>query len=139
MMTRALTIPAVVLALTLGSVGLAAPVSRPKIAPALLKARLDAASETYRLASASWEQRVKGVSADNVYLWSVRWLEAQRAVSVQKADRVAACEAHLARMKKLAEMVDKVVQAGGLQGFQAFGTKFFRAEAEVWLAEAKAE
>jgi hypothetical protein len=101
-----------------------------------------------------------------VYRWSVRLLESEKACAADAEKRLKAVKAHLARMQKLEKRAPErivMVPAGGLGepglavGFSEKGqrvaivgkieprahaaevTAFFRAEAEVWLAEAKSE
>src|SRR5262249_11836324 len=68
--------------------------------PALRKARLDQARKAYEEAvQASQQTRRVGdtvlpvARTEDVYLWSVRWLDAERAVSTGKEGRIAALEA----------------------------------------------
>src|SRR5262249_21709644 len=77
----------------------------------LLQARLEVAQKGYGDAVKLYQQgkRVENTAlpltnADQVHAWSQRWLDAQREASEKKADRVAAVEAHLERMKQLEKM-----------------------------------
>src|SRR5438094_413613 len=79
-------------------------------APALAEAKLKAARVAYE---ANLKALPTGQSdAEKVYVWSRRLLEAQRDLSTKKADRVAAVEEHLARMKVLREMVKQRYATG---------------------------
>lgn len=75
---------------------------------------------------------------EQVYLWSRRWMEAERDVSDKPADRVAAIENHKTRMKELHKFTLVEYQAGKVTHAQVLGADFYAAEAELWLAEAKA-
>jgi len=121
-------------------VGTAAAVAAPpdaKVPPELLRAQLDAAQEAYALAEALYRQG-KG-EPESVYRWSHRWLTAQQALAGTKAERTATAEAHLGRMKRLEEVAKAAVRVGTGSPLDERAAKFYVAEAEVWLAQAKNE
>jgi hypothetical protein len=72
-----------------------------------------------------------------LYRWSRRWMEAELALGKDKTTRSSAYTAHLERMRKLEEFQEKRVQAGLASKFELPAVKFYRIEAEEWLAEAK--
>lgn len=76
------------------------------------------------------------VNADRLYLWSRRWMEAQRDVSPKKADQVAALEAHRDRMKDLRKTTEQRYKAGQGSHAEVLSVDFYIAEAELWLTEA---
>ncbi len=76
---------------------------------------------------------------EDVYLWSVRWLSAQRDLSPAKADQVVALENHLARMKKLQQLVVGMPSELLPEIPGRLATKYYVAEAETWLAQEKAK
>lgn len=94
------------------------------------QAKVDAASRAH--AGASTAYSVGTATLETVYLWSVRWLEAERASSRKAADRRAAAERHLARMDTLAAEVTKRVAAGMAPPTDSDAVTFYRAEAELW-------
>jgi hypothetical protein len=103
----------------------------------LAKERRGAARDAYEFA---WDEfkpfdLSKG-DGEKVYRWSRRWMEAERDLATTKAERVAALQGHLERMKKLEEEVQGYAR-GTIPFQQLAATKFFRAEAETWLAEAQ--
>jgi hypothetical protein len=104
----------------------------------LAKAQMEAARRTYELTWTRAEMG-EGGDAEQVYQWSVRWLEAQRDLSGTKAGQLAALEAHQTRMQRLERRVAAMVKAG--QGRQSEGTaaEYYRLEADLWLARAKAK
>ncbi len=134
---------------------------------AVRKARLVAARKAFTTIRELYQKGSH--DEEQVYRWSVRLSEAERAVGGAKAERVAAFEAHLFRMKELEEWARDRLPIGPLQPTPtlrlpdgrlpfrtdkgstilaaqgiarsdvAVLTTFYRAEAEVWLAEAKAE
>jgi hypothetical protein len=78
-------------------------------------------------------------SAEKIYSWSRRWMEAQRDLSPDRKKRVAAAEGHLARMQKLEKLLNDFVKLGGEESYryEAFMANYFRLEAEKWLAQAR--
>jgi RNA polymerase sigma factor (sigma-70 family) len=78
-------------------------------------------------------------SAEEVYTWSRRWLEAEMEVNRSKAGRLAALRDHFQRMKEL----EKVVQARSRDGkvtVKDLSTgQFARREAEILLRQAQGE
>ena len=76
---------------------------------------------------------------DETYVWSRRWMDAQQTLSESRAERMAAIETHLARMKELEKTAKQLYEAAeiGIQDMMAFS--FYVAESELWLAEARQE
>jgi RND family efflux transporter MFP subunit len=108
----------------------------------LAKARLEAAGKAYEVALQSLQQTKKTgaliillAKPEEVYTWSIRWLNAQREASGNKDDRVAALEAHVKRMKDLQQRVTEMVRSGLLSALDASAVGFYRAEADLWLAQ----
>jgi hypothetical protein len=99
--------------------------------------RLDAARNAYESVWTKFKpfDLSKG-DGEDVYRWSRRWMEAERDLTTTKAERVAALQGHSQRMKKLEEEVQAYAR-GTIPFQQLAATKFYRAEAETWLAEAK--
>jgi hypothetical protein len=105
----------------------------------LTKERMGAARDAYQLA---WNEfrpfdLSKG-DGEKVYRWSRRWMEAERELANTKAERAAALQAHFERMKKLEEEVQAYAR-GTIPFQQLAATRFYRAEAEGWLGEAKSK
>jgi hypothetical protein len=115
----------------------------------LLKIQLLAAQKVHRAAVQGMEVKRIGdmlvmVKAngrntgrpDLVYIWSVRWLEAQRDLSATKDERIAAFADHHKRMKELHANVQFMV-AGGNYGLLPESavpeSEWYLAEAELWL------
>jgi outer membrane protein TolC len=101
----------------------------------LARAKLDAARHAY-------EANVRAYAAgqgdaEKVYLWSRRWMEAEREQAEKKGGREAALESHLKRMKDLREAAVKRYQAGQAPQADPLGAGFYVAEAELWLAQAR--
>jgi len=72
-----------------------------------------------------------------LYRWSRRWLEAERNLSSAKESRQAASKAHVDRMQWLVSMQEDMVKNGLGSKYELACVKFFRIEAEQWLAEEK--
>lgn len=96
----------------------------------LAKERMEAARRAYQFA---WDEfkpfdLSKG-DEEKVYRWSRRWMEAERDLASTKAERMAALQGHIDRMKKLEVEVSTI--NGSTIPFQHItATNFYRAEAE---------
>jgi hypothetical protein len=97
----------------------------------LAEARLKAAREAFMIANA------ESIDREKMYRWSVRWLEAEKAVKPGKADQVAALQAHLERMRNVEEDCQVAFKKGLGSKFDLVAATFYCTEAESWLAEAK--
>jgi hypothetical protein len=110
---------------------------------ALLKTRVALAEKGYRntFEGLTRTQRFGNVlipiaKPDEVYAWSIRWLQAQRELSPKHEDQVAALEAHLQRVTKLQEKV-KLLVRDLMPPSKADEAEWYRLEAQLWLARAK--
>jgi multidrug resistance efflux pump len=112
---------------------------KPADVGALEKARLDSAQKAFETAVKARAQGGAGASAEQLYLWSQRWLDAQRDVSAKKEDQLAAFEPHVARMKDLENLTKNLIKAGQLPLQDGFAAEFYRTDAELQLARAKAK
>ena len=97
--------------------------------------RRDAARRTYEVLWADYRER--RASEDALYRWSVRWLDAEKQLSDQRADRIAAYKGHYERMRDLERLIRRLRGSGQSTIDEVSATAFYRAEAEVWLLEAK--
>lgn len=70
-------------------------------------------------------------------LWSRRWCDAERECDKAKDKQIAACSAHLDRMRKLESDCEKAVQNKLIAPYEATIARYHRIEAEKGLAEAK--
>ncbi len=111
---------------------------------ALIQARIDLASQTY----AELEDSILhptppfGTNAtvfDQLALWSSRWMEASRDLDGSKAGRIAALEAHLARLTHWDQLSSEVIEgsSGKMTTRSQATIKYDRLQAEFWLAEEK--
>lgn len=130
--------PGLALGLVL-AVGVILPVAlgaEPRTTLALAEAKVKAAQKAY-------EESVKAIrdgrsDAEKVYVWSRRWLEAQRDAD-KKADRTAGLKAHRDRMKDLRQTAEALYKLAKAPYAEVAGTEYYLAEAELWLAPDKRE
>lgn len=92
---------------------------------------VDAAAKAYEVALKRWESGAG--PGDDIYTWSVRWLDAQRDLPLKGKALAAAASAHLERMKTLAERTRVKVDAGAVSALDAVATVFYVREAERWV------
>jgi hypothetical protein len=134
MLTR--LIVSLTLAAALAGLAAAAPApSEGKAPPELLKAQRDSARKAYEVCAEGYPKGSPGYDVEKCYLWSRRWLEAERQLAGD-ADRTAIA-GHLDRMKKLEEITGARVKAGSGSALEGAAAAFYRAEAETWVAQAK--
>ena len=74
---------------------------------------------------------------EKFYLWSRRWMNAQREIAEKKEDRIAAVEAHLGRMKELEGIMKELYETEQIAVDKVWKGEFYRLEAERSLLEAK--
>jgi hypothetical protein len=109
----------------------------PKVPRGLLEARVKAARDTYQLKLRRLKES-QGLPME-LPAWSRRWLEAEVALAEKKADRVAAYQAHLDRMKEVERLTHNFARTGQGRAEDATGATYFRTEAEIWLIQAGGE
>src|SRR5262249_39055304 len=78
-------------------------------------------------------------SPETLFEPSVRLLVAQRELTDNKADQLAAYEAHLKRMKEIEKISKALFDAGRISRIQFSPVRYHRLEAEIWLERAKAK
>jgi len=108
-----------------------APPEEPPRRPALAEARYRAAIKQFEEVWTYYRQ--SRTDSFPVYYWSRLVLDAQRDLSALPADRIAALEAHLERMRKLEVLVKKVRRLGFGFSIDVGATEYYRLEAESWL------
>jgi hypothetical protein len=123
------------LALASFSVAPAPPDMPPKPSP-LAEARYKAASRQFEEVWAFYRQ--SRTDSFLTYDWSRLVLESQQDLSDARADRIAALEAHLERMRGLEALVLKVRKLGFGFSTDVGATAYYRIEAERWLEKARA-
>ena len=78
------------------------------------------------------------IDADKVYRWSRRSRQADLDSATDKAGRVAAAEAHLARMLKLEAKIAKIRKLGFGNSLDVAEVEYYREEADFWKGDAQA-
>jgi hypothetical protein len=111
-----------------------APADPPAARTEPARCRRNAARQVYGQALQLYSEGLQ-LDAERVYLWSCRWLDAERGLGTQKADHVAALTAHRDRMTALHEMARR--HGGLVAPMEVTATDYYRAEAEEWLAAAQ--
>jgi outer membrane protein TolC len=133
---RRKTIVLLVSSLFLPALGAA---EKPKEQPAdrakLAAAKVEAARTAYKATMTAFREGRS--DSEKVYLWSRRWLEAQRDASPKLAERAAAIEAHRQRMKDLRKMAEQNYKRGQAPIADVLGADFYIAEADLWLSDAQ--
>ncbi|HVV87400.1 MAG TPA: hypothetical protein VHE35_30370 [Kofleriaceae bacterium] len=76
-------------------------------------------------------------TAESVYVWSVRWLDAERDRPAKGRALAAAFEAHRDRMVALHDRLKAMVDQGIASTSDLAATDYFVLEAEQWLARKK--
>jgi outer membrane protein TolC len=107
----------------------------PQTPAALAKAKVEAAAKAFETAEKSYATGQS--TAEQVYLWSRRWLEARRDLADNQAERAAAVEAHLGRLQMLRKTITARYKVGNAPYAEVTGAEFYVVEAELWLAQAK--
>jgi hypothetical protein len=101
----------------------------------LAQARYQAALEQYELEWSYFQQN--RTQSLHVYVWSRLVLDARREMGQTKADRIAALKAHLARMQKMEDLIRRIRRLGFGLSADVGATRYYRMEAEYWLAQAE--
>lgn len=131
MMACTLLVPGLLLGLDLAQAA-----AGPQVPQRLLEARRDAARRTY---DELWKKNQEALLpvAELAYRWSLRWLEAERDLSEQKPNQVAAFQAHSARMRELERISRDRFRTRTNPIEEVTAAEFYAVEAEIWLLRAK--
>jgi hypothetical protein len=112
---------------------------------ALLQARPGLAKKGYEASFEELQQTTKFGDVlvvigkpDQVYRWSIRWLQAEHDLSPKGPGHLAALEAHLKRMIELSKRVE-MLNRELLPNTQKLEAEWYVLEARLWLERAKAE
>jgi hypothetical protein len=116
----------------------------PKVPKELLEKRRDAARKVFdnELQRFQMGALKPEVSVIELAEWSSRWLEAELAIGDKRTDQIAACKAHLKRMRDLEEAAVGKVGPATKPGqrlrlrSEADAVTYFRVEAEIRLIKA---
>jgi RNA polymerase sigma factor (sigma-70 family) len=77
------------------------------------------------------------VSDEEFHKWSLRLMELERAFSTNKAEEIAAFEAHCKRMKELSERAEKLYKNGQKDILRYLEASYWYEEAVAWLQDVK--
>jgi hypothetical protein len=133
---RSRPLAALVLVLVLAGLS-SAPADPPRVKAGpspLAQARFRAAEKQYEITWSYYQQN--RIDIYQVYFWSHLMLDARRDMGETPADRIAALEGHLDRMKKLEALVVKIRRLGFGRSYDLGASEYYRLEAEYWLARA---
>jgi hypothetical protein len=108
-----------------------------KVPSPLAEARLQSAVKQYELTWSYFQQ--SRIDSYLVYVWSRMVLDCRRDLDASQASRVAAIREHLARMKKLDELLKKVRRLGFTRSSDIGAAEYYCLEAEYWLSEAEGQ
>ncbi len=104
---------------------------------ALRKTELEEARKTYEMNLQRFRAATGGVTPEDLYRWSRRWLEAQLDSVGNKQERTAALRGHLERMRDLEKRTESLAKAGQGTTADASAGKYYRTQAELWLARGR--
>jgi hypothetical protein len=113
----------------------AAPPVEPSKIESLAKSRHEAAVKQYDETWAYYQQA--RIDSYQVYVWSRIILDCRREMANKPADRIAALEEHLGRMKKLENLITRVRRLGFGRSYDVGSAEYYRIEAEYWLEVAR--
>jgi hypothetical protein len=99
----------------------------------LAVARHQAALKQYEVTWSYYQQA--RIDSYQVYVWSRLVLDSGREITDRPADRLAALEDHLSRMKKLEALIKKVRRLGFSNSYDVGASEYYRLEAEHWLEQ----
>lgn len=97
--------------------------------------RLQAALKNYEETWVYYQQA--RIDSYQVYVWSKLILDCRREMTDKPAERLAALEDHLSRMKKLEALIKKVRRLGFGRSYDVGESEYYRLEAEFWLTREK--
>ncbi|MCE9563982.1 MAG: hypothetical protein K8U57_18220 [Planctomycetes bacterium] len=79
----------------------------------------------------------QSVAFEDLYQWSSRWLEAELEMAGDAATRTTAFKTHFDRMKDVEKSTAAMVKAGQVREADAAAGRYYRAQAELWLARGR--
>lgn len=106
--------------------------------PALASARAlrSAAKKAYEQSVAMQNTGI-AFEPEQLYRWSVRWSDAERAMARTDGERIAALNKHLERMQSLKSAFQRQVELGVGVPLYVASAEYYTLEGESWLAAAK--
>lgn len=99
--------------------------------PPLARQPADAARMTYELLVVEPpKQGAARADPEQTYTWSRRWMDAEQDAAADRPAALVAAEAHLARMRELAQRSETLYQSGQTSAAEVAAAKFYRLDAE---------
>jgi hypothetical protein len=125
----------------------APPPEAPGVGPAgagdaegpLKRSMLEEARKVFKESLARYRAGVGPLGVEELYQWSVRWLEGELDLAAGAAERAAALKAHLDRMREVEKMAANLAKAGQGRESDAAAGRYFRAQGELWVARGRAK
>jgi hypothetical protein len=111
-----------------------APIAEPDQLSSRGQARYQSAMKQYEETWSYYQQA--RIDSYQVYVWSRLVLDSRAEMGDKPADRVAALEDHLSRMRKLETLIKKVRRLGFGRSYDVGASEYYRLEAEHWLERA---
>lgn len=104
---------------------------------ALKKALLDDARKVFEQNQVRYQTGAVGIDVELMSNWSIRWLEAELELAADAAGKSAALKAHLGRMKDVEKFATALAKTGQGREADAVAGRYFRTQAELWLARGR--
>lgn len=103
------------------------------------EAVLETAKQTSELTTAEYDEGT--VTLTEVYVWSRRWLDAQRALAKNQEEGLNALRDHLKRMQRLLRITKALRDSGARGGEEQKlrAMRYYVAEVELWIIDAGGE
>ena len=79
-------------------------------------------------------QNARGPTPDDLYVWSKRWMVAERDLHPDAGEAAKAVKAHVERMEQLAALAKASHEAGRAHGGDVLAAKYYLTEAKLMLA-----
>jgi hypothetical protein len=112
----------------------------PKLADpekSLKQALLEDARKVFEMNLARYQAGNGGLDVEAMSSWSTRWLEAEIDVAADATAKTSAFKAHLSRMKEVEKSATALAKTGQGREADALAARFFRNQAEIWLARGR--
>jgi hypothetical protein len=93
---------------------------------------LENAKKVFEL-TLNWHDEGGPISFEDLYTWSVRWLESELDLSREADARTTALKSHLERMKSVETQASEQRRMGGGRVSDLNSCRYYRAQAEMWL------
>ncbi len=135
-------IAAFVLGICLVGAGIGVVAQQPAAGPQKLKDLLKKKADVARQDFEGRKRRVYDAGGSDVatlVLPAMRLLEAELAMSEGRAERVAACEAHLGRVREIEQRTVGMVKAALIAPVERLTAEYYRLDAEIRLEQEKAK